>query len=154
MTWAALEEEQGDPVRAEEIRNLYFQQRTEVVDDASWVIGFLDIIDPALDSVKRLLNLDQPSRPARQDDVKSTTEPCPPTAKSSETSAGNDAGNNGSEAMGTLTSDFDLDAFIKKRLALDPSELDAVLEGSDPRGVVSQRRKQRLPRKPLPLPVP
>jgi hypothetical protein len=26
MTWAALEEEQGDPVRAEEIRNLYFQQ--------------------------------------------------------------------------------------------------------------------------------
>jgi Tfp pilus assembly protein PilF len=26
MTWAALEDEQGDPVRAEEIRNIYFQQ--------------------------------------------------------------------------------------------------------------------------------
>ena len=26
LTWAALEEEQGDPVRAEEIRDLYFQQ--------------------------------------------------------------------------------------------------------------------------------
>lgn len=142
-------------------------QRTEVVDDASWVMGFLDIIDPALDSVKRLLNLDQPSGPARQDDVKGTTEPCPPTARSSaagesaavgsDTSGltSNDAGNNGSEATGTPTSDFDLDGFIKKRLALDPAELDAVLEGSDPRGVVSQRRKQRLPRKPLPLlPVP
>lgn len=26
MTWASLEEDQGNPVRAEEIRNLYFQQ--------------------------------------------------------------------------------------------------------------------------------
>jgi Tfp pilus assembly protein PilF len=26
MTWASLEEEQGNSVRAEEIRNLYFQQ--------------------------------------------------------------------------------------------------------------------------------
>lgn len=160
MTWAALEEEQGDPVRAEEIRNLYFQQRTEVVDDASWVMGFLDIIDPALDSVKKLLNLDQPSGPTRQDDVKSTARSSA-AGESSETSAAvgsdssglksHDAGNNGSEATGTPTSDFDLDGFIKKRLALDPGELDAVLEGSDPRGVVSQRRKQRLPRKPLPL---
>ncbi|CAD6203352.1 unnamed protein product [Miscanthus lutarioriparius] len=164
MTWATLEEEQGDPVRAEEIRNLYFQQRTEVVDDASWVMGFLDIIDPALDSVKKLLNLDQPSRPTRQDDVKSTARSSA-AGESSETSAAvgsdssdltsNDAGNNGSEATGTPTSDFDLDGFIKKRLTLNPAELDAVLEGSDPRGVVSQRRKQRLPRKPLPLlPVP
>jgi hypothetical protein len=34
MTWAALEEEQGDPVRAEEIRNLYFQQVSKLVIDA------------------------------------------------------------------------------------------------------------------------
>ncbi|KAM4127028.1 hypothetical protein ACJW30_02G059900 [Castanea mollissima] len=61
MTWASLEEKQGNSVRAEEIRNLYFQQRTEVVDDASWVMGFLDIIDPAIDSIKRLLKLDQES---------------------------------------------------------------------------------------------
>lgn len=26
MTWASLEEQQGNPVRAEEIRNLYYQQ--------------------------------------------------------------------------------------------------------------------------------
>ena len=26
MTWASLEEDQGNPIRAEEIRNLYFQQ--------------------------------------------------------------------------------------------------------------------------------
>lgn len=31
MTWAALEEDQGNAIRAEEIRNLYFQQvRTSV----------------------------------------------------------------------------------------------------------------------------
>jgi hypothetical protein len=52
-------------------------------------------------------------------------------------------------------SDFDVDGFIRRRLGLDPAELDAVLEGSDPRGVVSQRRTRRLTRKPLPLlPVP
>ncbi|KAK8671231.1 hypothetical protein V6N13_037831 [Hibiscus sabdariffa] len=59
MTWAALEEDQGNSVRDEEIHNLYFQQHTEVVDNASWVMGILDVIDPALDSIKRLLNLDQ-----------------------------------------------------------------------------------------------
>ncbi|CAL4914077.1 unnamed protein product [Urochloa decumbens] len=168
MTWAALEEEQGDPVRAEEIRNLYFQQRIEVVDDASWVMGFLDIIDPALDSVKKLLNLDQPSGQVWQDTVKSTTQPSPTTRisaaeESSEPSAtgvtsglsSNDADNSSSEATETQGSDFNLDGFIKKRLGLDPAELDALLEGSDPRGVVSQRRKRRLPRKPLPLlPIP
>lgn len=59
MTWAKLEDDQGNNVHAEEIRNLYFQQRTEVVDDVSWVTGFLDILDPAVDSIKKLLNMDQ-----------------------------------------------------------------------------------------------
>ncbi|GJN08065.1 hypothetical protein PR202_ga25953 [Eleusine coracana subsp. coracana] len=169
MTWAALEEEQGDPARAEEIRNLYFQQRTEVVDDASWVMGFLDIIDPALDSVKKLLNLDQQSGPAGQNNVESTTEPSLSSTRSStgeeysETSAtgGSDDtalssnAKDNEEAAVTPESGFDLDGFIKRRLGLDPTELDAVLEGSDPKGVVSQRRKRRLPRKPLPLlPIP
>lgn len=31
MTWASLEEDQGNPVRAEEIRNLYFQQVTVIM---------------------------------------------------------------------------------------------------------------------------
>ncbi|EPS63079.1 hypothetical protein M569_11708, partial [Genlisea aurea] len=56
MTWASLEDDQGNAIRAEEIRNLYFQQRTEIVDDASWIMGFMDIIDPAIDSIKKLLN--------------------------------------------------------------------------------------------------
>lgn len=140
------------------------------MDDASWVMGFLDIIDPALDSVKKLLNLDHPSGLARQGTVKAKTKPSPTTRsstaeESSETSAAKnsdtpglssiDADNIVGEAAETPGSDFDLDGFIKKRLGLDTAELDAVLEGSDPRGVVSQRRKRRLARKPLPLlPVP
>ncbi|CAM0872883.1 unnamed protein product [Alopecurus aequalis] len=182
LTWAALEEEQGDPVRAEEIRDLYFQQRIEVVDDASWVMGFLDIIDPALDSVKKLLNMDRPSGPVRQGNATSTAEQDGTTARTS--AAGELPGSSTGEgssapdldsitAGGSSTfnldgivdrrapyvrdpgSDFDVDGFIRRRLALDPAELDAVLEGSDPRGVVSQRRAKRLTRKPLPLlPVP
>lgn len=146
-----------------------FRQRTEVVDDASWVMGFLDIIDPALDSVKKLLNLDQQSGPGGQKNMKSTTDPSGSSIRSStgeeysETSAtggpdattlsSNDAEDH-EEATKIPQGSFDLDSFIKRRLGLDPTELDAVLEDSDPKGVVSQRRR-RLPRKPLPLlPIP
>ncbi|PIN19213.1 hypothetical protein CDL12_08106 [Handroanthus impetiginosus] len=104
MTWASLEEDQGNSVRAEEIRNLYFQQRTEIVDDASWIMGFLDIIDPAIDSIKRLLNLEK--------------------AKDSSESEVEQSGNNntiGSE------SEFNLDKFIREKLSLDPSKLDVQL---------------------------
>ncbi|XP_044375411.1 protein high chlorophyll fluorescent 107 isoform X3 [Triticum aestivum] len=174
LTWAALEEEQGDPVRAEEIRDLYFQQRIEVVDDASWVMGFLDIIDPALDSVKKLLNMDRPSGQVTQQGstTMSTSAGVEPSA--STTAEGSSTSDlDGVTAEGSSTpnldsivdrraaytreaeSDFDVDGFIRRRLALDPAELDAVLEGSDPKGVISQRRKRRLTRKPLPLlPVP
>ncbi|KAG8096248.1 hypothetical protein GUJ93_ZPchr0013g37978 [Zizania palustris] len=159
MTWAALEEEQGDQVRAEEIRNLYFQQRTEVVDDASWVMSFLDIIDPALDSVKKLLNIDQPSGPATQDNLKSTRETSntagfsgSPRAEGSDASdLANEDDKDSNETAEPPESDFNVDGFIRRRLGLDPGELDAVLEGSDPRAVVSKRRTQRLRRKPLPL---
>ncbi|XP_051181513.1 protein high chlorophyll fluorescent 107 [Lolium perenne] len=184
LTWAALEEEQGDPVRAEEIRDLYFQQRIEVVDDASWVMGFLDIIDPALDSVKKLLNIDRPSGPARQGNATSTAEQDGTTTMTpaaagelpgSSTPQGSSTANLDSirSAEGLSTSDLDgivdprapytrqpdsdldVDGFIRRRLGLDPAELDAVLEGSDPRGVISQRRTRGLTRKPLPLlPVP
>lgn len=133
-------------------------------------MGFLDIIDPALDSVKKLLHLDQQSGLAGQNNMKSTTESSGSSTRSStgqeysETSAAggsddtafpsNDAEDN-EEAAETAESGFDLDGFIKRRLGLDSTELDAVLEGSDPKGVVLQRRRRRLPRKPLPLlPVP
>ncbi|PQQ20381.1 protein high chlorophyll fluorescent 107 [Prunus yedoensis var. nudiflora] len=73
MTWASLEENQGNAVRAEEIRDLYFQQRVEIVDDASWIMGFLDIIDPALDRIKSLLKLDQNSQQIQQDSLRTIT---------------------------------------------------------------------------------
>ncbi|GAB4850797.1 hypothetical protein Ancab_030097 [Ancistrocladus abbreviatus] len=122
MTWASMEENQGNPVRAEEIRNLYFQQRTEVVDDASWVLGFLDIIDPALDSIKRLLNLDQNSFVQTKVSLENMTE-----AKGE----GSDEGLDGASS-GALegSSGFDLDKFIKEKLSIDPSKLDGQMEAS------------------------
>lgn len=41
MTWASLEEDEGNPVRAEEIRNLYFQQVTDMIMAFinSWVMS-------------------------------------------------------------------------------------------------------------------
>lgn len=117
MTWASLEEDQGNAVRAEEIRNLYFQQRTEVVDDASWVNGFLDIIDPALDSIKRLLNLEQD-----------------PFGKTPDLSDNTEVKENGEEPSAVENaksrSGFDLDAFIKEKLSLDPTKLDDQMETS------------------------
>ncbi|EMS57062.1 PsbB mRNA maturation factor Mbb1, chloroplastic [Triticum urartu] len=162
LTWAALEEEQGDPVRAEEIRDLYFQQRIEVMDDASWVMGFLDIIDPALDSVKKLLNMDRPSGQVMQQgrnrgitaEGSSTSDLDSGTAEGSSTPNLDSIVDRRAAYTREAESDFDVDGFIRRRLALDPAELDAVLEGSDP-GVISQRRTRRLTRKPLPLlPVP
>ncbi|PON93193.1 N-terminal acetyltransferase A, auxiliary subunit [Trema orientale] len=118
MTWATFEEDQGNLVRAEEIRDLYFQQRTEVVDDASWVMGFLDIIDPAIDSVKRLLKLDQNSSNTPQDTLRRV-------AAMDDNYIAEDPvglfsnGNNKESERG-----FDVDAFISERLSLDPSKLD------------------------------
>ncbi|XP_050216595.1 protein high chlorophyll fluorescent 107 [Mercurialis annua] len=121
MTWAQFEEDQGNSVRAEEIRDLYFQQRTEVVDDPSWIMGVLDIIDPALDSIKRLLKFDknkeQKSFRAIPSEIESNAD-----APSSNTA---DNGNVIRSGSG-----FDLDYFIKKRLSLDPSKLDVQLETS------------------------
>ncbi|GAB2265744.1 hypothetical protein Dimus_000780 [Dionaea muscipula] len=114
MTWASLEEDQGNSVRAEEIRNLYFQQRTEVVDNASWVMGFLDIIDPAVDRVKRFLNLDQNS-----------IEDLP---KKYSTEAEDD--DNSKELISTDNSGFNLATFIKEKLSLDLSKLDDQMEAS------------------------
>ncbi|KAH9325817.1 hypothetical protein KI387_005995, partial [Taxus chinensis] len=59
MSWAALEENQGNFIRAEEIRNLYFQQRTEVLGDASWDVKLSELFDPAINHIKGLLKFDQ-----------------------------------------------------------------------------------------------
>ncbi|XP_024022285.1 protein high chlorophyll fluorescent 107 [Morus notabilis] len=120
MTWASLEEDQGNAIRAEEIRNLYFQQRTEVVDDASWAMGFLDIIDPAIDSVKRLLKLDQNSS---QDSLRRMAAIDDDRIEEEE-SVGSSS--NGTDKEGE--SGFDLDAFVSEKLSLDPRKLDFLLE--------------------------
>ncbi|XP_038894572.1 protein high chlorophyll fluorescent 107 [Benincasa hispida] len=131
MTWAALEEDQGNAIRAEEIRNLYFQQRTEVVDDASWVMGFLDVIDPALDSIKRLLKLEQdPFTTSRTADGG-------PRNASVDDSAASSSGNNVVESE----TGFDLDAFIMKKLSIDTSKLEIQLETSRPKRFKYQRRQ-------------
>ncbi|KAL5065517.1 hypothetical protein RYX36_027254 [Vicia faba] len=131
MTWASLEEDQGNPVRAEEIRNLYFQQRTEVVDDASWVMGFLDILDPAIDSLKRLLKIDPDSFKVSPDSMKNISGMKKNTVDyASEDEEGDE-------------SEFDLDRFIMKRLSLDVSKLEVQLETtkfSSPNKILSPRR--------------
>ncbi|RDX67804.1 Protein high chlorophyll fluorescent 107 [Mucuna pruriens] len=119
MTWASLEEDQGNSVRAEEIRNLYFQQRTEVVDDASWVMGFLDILDPAIDSLKRLLKLNPNSYNMPLDSLRNI-------AGINKNRDGFSSDDENDDANGE--SDFDLDAFIMKRLSLDSSKLEVQLE--------------------------
>ncbi|KAL4643131.1 hypothetical protein ACB092_02G071400 [Castanea dentata] len=127
MTWASLEEKQGNSVRAEEIRNLYFQQRTEVVDDASWVMGFLDIIDPAIDSIKRLLKLDQESFNKVKDSMENIPEingNCTDKESVSPSAVSLDSKHNES---GT---GMDLDAFISEKLSLDPSKLEVQMESS------------------------
>ncbi|XP_010027101.2 protein high chlorophyll fluorescent 107 [Eucalyptus grandis] len=138
MTWASLEEEQGNSVRSEEIRNLYFQQRTELVDDASWVTGFMDIIDPALDSIKRLLNLDQNSFKAidPSKNLSGLNETSP-----DEQSSGSSDSLDGKEMASR--SGFDLDAFVKEKLSLEPAELDIQMTSSKS----SRQEVNRSPRR-------
>ncbi|KAL6970232.1 hypothetical protein U1Q18_029934 [Sarracenia purpurea var. burkii] len=126
MTWASFEEDQGNSIRAEEIRNLYFQQRTEVVDDASWVTGFFDIIDPAIDSIKRFLNYDENSYYKKVIDFSRKVSGV--DDKGVETSGNSSDCVNGNDV--DSESGFDLDSFIREKLSLDPSELDVQLETS------------------------
>ncbi|KAL7252207.1 hypothetical protein ACSBR1_013956 [Camellia fascicularis] len=136
MTWASFEEDQGNSVRAEEIRNLYFQQRTEIVDDASWVMGLLDIIDPAFDSIKRFLNLDQNSYYK----VNDTSRDIAGANDKGEESASPSSDYNNAEST---ESSFDLDAFILERLLLDPSKLDILLERTSQIPVQKKTRSLR-----------
>ncbi|CAH9144025.1 unnamed protein product [Cuscuta epithymum] len=137
-TWANLEEEQGNSVRAEEIRNLYFQQRIDVVDDESWVMGFLHIIDPAIDRLKRVLNLGENSFYK--------------TAYASRSASGSDDISNCEESdsngrtVGTAASGFNLDNFIRKKLSLEPSELNSQFGSylsQDPKNIRYPRRVWR-----------
>lgn len=91
-------------------------------------MGFLDVIDPAIDSIKRLLNLDQnsyykvkesASNTTAGDDVEGSTE------ESASPSSANVNDNNIDTGSG-----FDLDDFISVMLSLDPSKLEVQLTTS------------------------
>ncbi|KAI4303140.1 hypothetical protein MLD38_038809 [Melastoma candidum] len=117
MTWASLEEQQGNSIRAEEIRDLYFQQRTEVVDDSSWMMGFMDIIDPAVDSIKRLLKLDKSSSK-----LLNFSGGLPRDEENVTTKAALETPGSPSEKQ-NATGRFDLDTFVREQLSLEPTEL-------------------------------
>lgn len=98
------------------------KQRTEVVDDATWVTGFLDIIDPALDTVKRLLNFGQNNDNNRlTDTLRNMTR-----AKDSQSSQqpGSSVGREDTDTG----SGFNLEAFLREKLSLDPSKIDVNLD--------------------------
>lgn len=103
------------------------KQRTEVVDDASWVTGFLDIFDPALGSIKRLLNMEQNPqfRSSENFDVQPSSLPLGSSEGSSDKNSG---------------SGFDLDEFITTKLSLDPKKLDVRVEVSSKRTWRSMKR--------------
>ena len=92
------------------------------MDDASWVMGFLDIIDPAIDSVKKLLKLDQDSND-ETDDVLRGTASADDNYVYRESFGPFSNGNDKEAERG-----FDLDAFVSERLSLDPSKLDFLVE--------------------------
>lgn len=93
-------------------------------------MSFVDIIDPALDSLKRLLNLDRSFGLKEQKILRSLE-----TANNSsnEFSRNPTLTDNGSECednTGPHESDFDLDVFVRDKLSLDVSKsnLDTVIE--------------------------
>eukprot|EP00249_Psilotum_nudum_P018836 c26983_g1_i2 orf=157-2283(+) len=58
MSWVNLEEEIGNTIRAEEIRNIYLQQRTVIVDELPLEMKLSSIFAPAMDHIMSLLNME------------------------------------------------------------------------------------------------
>lgn len=117
-----------------------------MVDDASWVMGFLDIFDPALDSIKRLLNLDQNSDSKGKEILRRLEgDTDASTGSSSQMIDHINLVNEGNVDL--EMSEFDLDAFIQDKLNLDASKLDSQLIVSEPHKIKSSRRLWRPERK-------
>lgn len=142
MTWASLEEDQGNSVRAEEIRNLYFQQRTEVVDDASWVMGFMDVIDPAIDSIKRLLNLEQNAYYKMEDYSRMTNRKN--DTGINEESTGPSSASYIADSNEESGSNFNLDVFMREKLSLDPSKIDIQMEKTQKAAPIKSRYRREV----------
>lgn len=103
------------------------------MDDSSWVMGFLNIIDPAIDSIKRLLKLDKESFTKAKLSLDNIQEIIGKSSTDEESSGFLDRQDMESE-MG-----MDLDAFISEKLSLDPSKLDVQMEPS--RAFVTKRTR-------------
>lgn len=117
------------------------KQRTEVVDDASWVMGFLDIIDPAIDSIKRLLKFGRESLNKDKESLENITEKN--GSSIDEDSVGLSSGLSGGKDTEGSGTGIDLDAFISEKLSLDPSKLDVQLE-SYKVSVANRTRPRRI----------
>eukprot|EP00271_Cylindrocystis_brebissonii_P016106 TRINITY_DN3930_c0_g1_i1.p1 TRINITY_DN3930_c0_g1~~TRINITY_DN3930_c0_g1_i1.p1 ORF type:complete len:911 (-),score=220.49 TRINITY_DN3930_c0_g1_i1:60-2696(-) len=106
ISWAAMEERLGNSVRADELRSLCMQQRTEVVEP-SW--EFSDMIAPALDRVKAFFSASSPSLDQQR----------------AEKLGGGEWGGEGGEGEGDEESAeaFNLEAFLESRLRLQHGAL-------------------------------
>ncbi|KAL3689769.1 hypothetical protein R1sor_016078 [Riccia sorocarpa] len=123
MSWAAMEEREGRSMRADEIRNLFLQQRTEVVDELSWDVDLSNMIAPAIDKIRGFFGVDQrppgePSSPSETAENVSSLE--------GRASAGPDA-----------DEEFDVDLFLRTKFprkygsSRDPFKPTAILEAID-----------------------
>lgn len=67
-SWAKLEENIGNSIRAEEIRMQYLQQRIEVVDEAPWDVSFSSMFAPAINRIKEFFKIQLPAYTDTNDD--------------------------------------------------------------------------------------
>lgn len=91
-------------------------------------MGIVDIIDPTMSSIKRLINFDRNSDDSKVQKINSFSE--------------YDSIRPDEENLLVVLgkSDFDLDSFIKNRLSLDLSQLDVSTEISNPARNTPSRR--------------
>ncbi|CAI5508303.1 unnamed protein product [Closterium sp. Naga37s-1] len=139
-SWAAMEERQGNAVRAEELRLMRLQQRTEVVEPATWDLG--GIIGPAIDRMKALFS---PTRPmpfsSSRADVSSSSTSSSSFGSSGDSSSREGASSSGAAAgeaeggsaalldeYGDEVEEFDVDGFLAARL---PKQFSKLLDDVD-----------------------
>ncbi|KAL3678913.1 hypothetical protein R1sor_021869 [Riccia sorocarpa] len=103
MSWAAMEERAGRSMRADEIRNLFIQQRTEVVDELSWDVDLSDMLAPAIDKIRGFFKVDQrppvPGEPSSQ----------------SETAASVNSLEGRTNVVPDADEEFDVDLFLREK---------------------------------------
>eukprot|EP00252_Welwitschia_mirabilis_P026319 TRINITY_DN859_c0_g1_i2.p1 TRINITY_DN859_c0_g1~~TRINITY_DN859_c0_g1_i2.p1 ORF type:complete len:459 (+),score=107.84 TRINITY_DN859_c0_g1_i2:129-1505(+) len=111
VLWAELEERQGNVERAEEIRTLYFHQKTEVVRSDLMDMNISELFAPAIGHLRNLLSLDFKTSQIDKQKEDSSEEKL---LQELDTILGIGSRENVA---------FDVDAFIRKTLALDVSKL-------------------------------